>query len=658
MGSPIDNLNFVKRRRKPQTQSSFNEQTRDYLNDLSDEILLSILNYLPKHSLASFAQVCRRFHSLALDPSLWPRINISSQNIRSSDLNTILRRGTLYLKMFSTTVIGSVLHPLDYSIKMAMNENLQTLNLTMCNGLCLQSITEITQKLKKLRHLNIGWTQLDDASLTLLCQTIQPSVEQLCLSGCRQTMNDDCVENLVRRAQHLRVLDLSDSNLITDKSINVIIRYLRQLEHVSFSRCYTIAPIAYASLKKLDNLVALDIFGVVDDRGIQKLRAMLGSKIQINKYHLSSRLGVMEPTKVKEKYHALKAQRPTRTLVRCDSTDVLPQTVQATGIYSNICSKAPDALFRDRKDNPQFEQQVSDNRKISNSSYLEKKRPGSGISNIIDYSSLNLFSANNSYCDDTHFNTSAILPQTKEVSSVHIVLRPIDLSNLLPLRARLTVSDTSIMAIGHNYLNNLSDELLLSILRYLPKRDLASFAQVCRRFRSLAYDSSLWFRVDMSRKQILSLYLHTLLLRGVIVLKMYQTTVNGSLLYPSNQLAFTKLQYLDLTMATITQECLFNLINSCRLLKKLSLESLELNCKIICKLVLNEQLETLNLTMCTGLDSNSIRELTLKLKQLRHLNIGWTQLDDASLTLLCQTIQPSVEQLCLSGCRQTMNDDC
>jgi hypothetical protein len=54
------------------------------------------------------------------------------------------------------------------------------------------------------------------------------------------------VENLTRRAVRLRVLDLSDSSLITDKSVTSVLRNCQYLEHVAFSRCYAIAPIAYA----------------------------------------------------------------------------------------------------------------------------------------------------------------------------------------------------------------------------------------------------------------------------------------------------------------------------------------------------------------------------------------------------------------------------
>ncbi|CAF4265625.1 unnamed protein product, partial [Adineta steineri] len=59
------------------------------------------------------------------------------------------------------------------------------------------------------------------------------------------------------------------------------------LEHIAFSRCYAIAPITYASLKQLRHLNSLDIFGVVDQRGLEKLNSLLGSSIILNQQRFS-----------------------------------------------------------------------------------------------------------------------------------------------------------------------------------------------------------------------------------------------------------------------------------------------------------------------------------------------------------------------------------
>ena len=51
----------------------------------------------------------------------------------------------------------------------------------------------------------------------------------------------------------------------------------------------------------------------------------------------------MEPSKVKERYQALKHQGPTRSLTRCNSTDLLPQIVpQLVFVSSNSDDRSMD----------------------------------------------------------------------------------------------------------------------------------------------------------------------------------------------------------------------------------------------------------------------------------------------------------------------------
>ena len=69
-------------------------------------------------------------------------------------------------------------------------------------------------------------------------------------------------------------------------------------------------------------------------------------------------------------------------------------------------------------------------------------------------------------------------------------------------------------------------------------------------------------------------------------------------------------------------------------------------------------MDTLNLTMCTGLDLDCCSMLTSQLRQLRYLNIGWTQLNSQCIEHLCRNIQTNIEQLTLTGFRQEMTDEC
>lgn len=43
-----------------------------------------------------------------------------------------------------------------------------------------------------LRYLNLGWTQLSDQCVHYISRTLQPSIEQITLTGFRQGMTDEC----------------------------------------------------------------------------------------------------------------------------------------------------------------------------------------------------------------------------------------------------------------------------------------------------------------------------------------------------------------------------------------------------------------------------------------------------------------------------------
>ncbi|CAF3968993.1 unnamed protein product [Rotaria sp. Silwood2] len=664
---------------------------------LPDEIILMILSYLNKVSLVAFIQTCRRYRAIGHHPTLWHRIDMSYRRVDSEQINSVLQRGTITLRMCQTTVEDSNLTdiessalchldltlailstellinllgsccslrklslesmPLNYKIieKIVLHEQLDTLNLAMCTGLTFECCQLITNKLSLLRCLNIAWTELTSESVKYICETIPRCIEKLNISGQRYNLTDDYIQLLVRRAPRLCVLDISDSVLITDQSIIAFRQHSRLLGHLSASRCYLITPAALITLKLLPAFTTLDIFGTLAQMSLQQLRNEFGIRIHLNMFPFSTiarpttgiqRTSIwglrtrlitkknMEPSKVKERYQALKLHGPTRSLTRCDSTDLIPQVVSQNqiNIHSNICPRAPEVLFDSRTT---YFNGINDDQDRPSSARVSSANITRQLSNVT--------------LNDSKLSSTVNSP-------LHIRYRPIDLSAVLPMKdnkVRMYSSLTNSKQI--DYFNLLSDELILTILRYLPRASLASMAQVCRQLRSLTYDPSLWCRVDMSRKQIEICYLRDVLLRGTIILKMYQTTVFGNSIYsPNRNTWFTKLQFLDLTLATISPDGLLSLMSVCRSLRKLSLETLPLNFK----LTLNSQLDTLNLTMCTGIDLDCCSILTSQMKHLRYLNLGWTQLSDQCVHYICRTIQSSIEQLTMTGFRQGMTDEC
>lgn len=167
-----------------------------------------------------------------------------------------------------------------------------------------------------------------------------------------------------------------------------------------------------------------------------------------------------------------------------------------------------------------------------------------------------------------------------------------------------------------NYFSRLSDEMVLSIFKWLPKKLLLRCGKVCHRFNNIAQDETLWVRLDMGKKVISSGGVGKIIGRGVVILRLAQSSIADNIfdMKPSADYV-CKLQYLDLSLCEISKSGLKELLSTCKLLKKLSLERVTLNDDICCEIVKNVQLEALNLTMCEGINNVfCIKKLMTELK--------------------------------------------
>ncbi|XP_012270645.1 S-phase kinase-associated protein 2 isoform X2 [Orussus abietinus] len=213
---------------------------------------------------------------------------------------------------------------------------------------------------------------------------------------------------------------------------------------------------------------------------------------------------------------------------------------------------------------------------------------------------------------------------------------------------------------GEDKFNKLSDEMILMILKWLPKRCLVRSMLVCKRWCQIARDEALWARLDLGGKVLVEGTLGHILPRGIQILRLAQAEIADPVFQPGsdviNDSYVSKLQYLDLSMSVISPEGLATLLSKCRHLKKLSLEKCILNescCKAISK---NVDLEVLNLTMCEGMNIKCIKSL-MKLKSLNALNLAWCGLATDCMALLCKSLPTSVTRLNIAGYRKTMTDD-
>lgn len=211
---------------------------------------------------------------------------------------------------------------------------------------------------------------------------------------------------------------------------------------------------------------------------------------------------------------------------------------------------------------------------------------------------------------------------------------------------------------GINYFEKLSDEILLDIFKWLPKKTLLRIATVCRRFNCCARDETLWTRLDLGLRTLCPNALEQVVRRGVPVLRLAQAEIQDPAFTcdPSFIDFQSRLQYLDLSLASISLNSLSTLLAHCRQLKKLSLEHAEINDKICFEIAQNSSLETLNLSMASGLNANNVGQMMESLTKLNSLNISWTDLSADAVTALVTHIPSNVIRLNVAGCRRVLFD--
>ncbi|KAM7287276.1 S-phase kinase-associated protein 2 isoform X1 [Ixodes scapularis] len=215
---------------------------------------------------------------------------------------------------------------------------------------------------------------------------------------------------------------------------------------------------------------------------------------------------------------------------------------------------------------------------------------------------------------------------------------------------------------GNDLFMKLSDETILDIFKWLPKPVLASCGRVCRRWSHLAFDESLWRRLDLAKRYLNPGVLRLVLSRGVVVLKLAMSEVKGPLFDGDTPLChpvdsrFSKLQYLDLSMASISTNTLAQLLSTCSQLKKLSLEHCTLTDQICSLLAGNPDLECLNMAMSKGFTSEGLLHIAKGCRRLTAWNLAWTEMNHEKVTVLVENVTPDMRQLNIAGCRGALSD--
>ncbi|XP_029434687.1 LOW QUALITY PROTEIN: S-phase kinase-associated protein 2 [Rhinatrema bivittatum] len=291
-------------------------------SNLPDELLLGIFSYLPLTDLLKVSQVCKRWHRLSFDESLWHSLDVSGKTLLSGVLGQVLSAGIVALRCpracvgdplfknsrplrvqhidlsnctISVAALQSILcccHRIqnlsleglvlsDEIIRsIAQNLDLVRLNLSGCSGFSAVALEEMLKKCNRLEELNLSWCDFTADHVNVAVHHIPTCIRQLNLSGYRQNLLISDLSALVGRCLNLICLDLSDSVMLTSECFSDLWQ-LVHLQDLSLSRCYQISPATLLDLGEMHALKNLSVFGIVPDSSLQLLMESL-PRIKIN----------------------------------------------------------------------------------------------------------------------------------------------------------------------------------------------------------------------------------------------------------------------------------------------------------------------------------------------------------------------------------------
>ncbi|XP_062334260.1 S-phase kinase-associated protein 2 [Osmerus eperlanus] len=311
-------------------------------DSLPDELLLHILSCLPLRDLLRMSRVCKRWHRLAFDETLWQSVDLVGITQLDCALGQVLTAGVKRLRcphtflgephftnkgrlhvqhmdLSSCTASPSVLLDImsrcrqlnhlslegmelsDGIIQsLAENPNLEELNLCGCSGFSADVLGDMLQSCSQLENLNISWCDFSPDHVKAVVDNLACKMVHLNLSGYRQNLTMEDLKTLVERCPNLQVLDVSDSVLLTTDCFTVLLE-LKELVNLGLSRCYLIHPASLADLETFPSLRTLQVYGLVQDSYLPSLKKGL-PRVSINSEPFSR---VARPTPVDLREHRM-----------------------------------------------------------------------------------------------------------------------------------------------------------------------------------------------------------------------------------------------------------------------------------------------------------------------------------------------------------------
>uniref|UniRef100_A0A8C0ETK4 S-phase kinase-associated protein 2 n=1 Tax=Bubo bubo TaxID=30461 RepID=A0A8C0ETK4_BUBBB len=195
------------------------------------------------------------------------------------------------------------------------------------------------------------------------------------------------------------------------------------------------------------------------------------------------------------------------------------------------------------------------------------------------------------------------------------------------------------------------DELLLAIFAYLPLNDLLEASLVCKRWRRLSFDESLWQSLDLTGRHLQPGVIGQLLPAGVTVFRSPRAFIGNPLFNTSKLL---KVQHMDLSNCTVSVADVQSILGLCEKLQNLSLEGLVLSDNIIETIANNPGLIRLNVSGCSGFSAESLELMLRSCSMLEELNLSWCDFTATHVKAAVNHVSSKITHLNLSGYRHNL----
>ncbi|KAM4808358.1 S-phase kinase-associated protein 2-like [Rhinophrynus dorsalis] len=213
-------------------------------NELPDELLLSIFSYLHLTDLLKVSRVCKRWHRLSTDESLWQNLDLTGKHLSDGVIGKVLSLGVVVFRcprscigepLFKNTrplrlqhvdlsnctisvdALQSILsrcHRLqnlslegltlsdDIIRSIAQNTDLVRLNLGGCSGFSHESLKEMLTSCSSLDELNLSWCDFTADHVKAAVDHFPRSITQLNFSGYRQNLEISADDMILAASSH------------------------------------------------------------------------------------------------------------------------------------------------------------------------------------------------------------------------------------------------------------------------------------------------------------------------------------------------------------------------------------------------------------------------------------------------------------------------